>query len=171
MNLFETSNSTTFRLQSSINLQTLDSLAQNDAVNQLRMEYEDEVLAKTPTMKPEGNLIIRSPGAPPFTIPFNSWENLDIIKNRISENLSCNLEPFHYVTDHGTIQKDTYLKDYFLQNNSIVLMVPKNQFEKERIKRRDSWIKKMKPKPKSSAKIIIPIKKVQPKRTRPPFYY
>ncbi|OHT04535.1 hypothetical protein TRFO_27986 [Tritrichomonas foetus] len=154
---------------SNISLKALDDLSSAPANQQYGLDYGGAIERRPPSLKPEGNLIIRSPGMPPFTIPYNSWESLSIIKARIAEHLDYDVEPFHYVTDHGTIQQTELLRDYQVTNNSIVLMIPKNQFEKEKLKIRNAWINRKSAMVKRPPKIIVP-KKTTKKKKKPPFY-
>lgn len=142
----------------------------NSKPNLLGIEYEEDIPKRMTSLKPEGNLIIRSPNAEPFTITYNQWESLEIIKKRVGEHLSYDVEPFHYVTNHGSIQPNSLLKDYQIQNNSVILMIPKNQFEKERIRRRDIWINMKKNAKKQKPVITSLIKKPVKKKTKRPFY-
>ena len=129
----------------------------NSKPNLLGIEYEEDI--------PK-----RSPNDEPFTITYNQWESLEIIKKRVGEHLSYDVEPFHYVTNHGSIQPNSLLKDYQIQNNSVILMIPKNQFEKERIRRRDIWINMKKNAKKPKPVITSLIKKPVKKKTKRPFY-
>lgn len=170
------SDSRSFDLSSSKVSSSSFSIKANEALSNskpttLGMEYEEDIPKRGPSLKPEGNLIIRSPSAPPFTIPYNQWESLEMIKKRIGEHLMYDLEPFHYVTKHGSIQPNTLLKDYQVQNNFVILMIPKDQFEKERIQRRNMWINMKKKKASNFKPIIVsPVQKVIKGKTKKPFY-
>ena len=153
---------------SSFSLKTMETFP-NPKTKTLSIDYEEDI-SKTPNLKPEGNLIIRSPGSAPFTIPYNQWESLEIIKKRVGEHLQYDIEPFHYVTKYGSIQPNTLLKDYQVQNNFVILMIPKNQFEKERIRRRNIWIEMKKKASKSKPIIVSPVKKPLKKKAKKPFY-
>lgn len=174
LNLFY-SEGKTFDLSSSkvsslsFSLKTMEAFSNSNA-GSIGIDIDEDIPKKTPNLKPEGNLIIRSPNADPFTIPYNQWESLEIIKRRIAEHLQYDIEPFHYVTKHGSIQSNSLLKDYQIQNNSVILMMPKNQFENERIRRRNIWINKKKNASKPKPVIISPIKKPTKKKTKRPFY-
>lgn len=154
---------------SSFSIKAMEALS-NSKPKSFGMEYEDGITKRMPNLKPEGYLIIRSPNAEPFTITYNQWESLEIIKKRIGEHLSYDVEPFHYVTNHGSIQSNSLLRDYQIQNNSVILMIPKDQFEKERIRRRNIWINMKKKSIKPKPIIASPIKKPVKKKTKRPFY-
>ena len=116
--------------------------------------YEVPVERKLENMKPEGNLLIRSPICQPFYVPFNSWESIKSIKQRIVDHIKCDPEDFHYVTDHGTIEDSKFLGDYRLENNSIILMMRKNQQYKEKMKVRNLWLNKIVLQPKIRPRML-----------------